>query len=218
MKALLGYLPKIWKVEARVTGTDLGVGKFQFDFEKEEDIELIPKLQLFHFDYWMLVIGRWQPKTSQLYPLEIPFWVRLLGIPSQFRTESTLRSIGDALGRMVDIDLDHTRVQVIIDGFKELCFETTIDFKGGEFYELCHDLRASVGSEQGVQGGNGDYSGKDWEMLGLFKPNAGHSIFGPWKKSFTSRYGCFTKSSSLSEELLHFEYRLLLRTFGLGQL
>ncbi|XP_018445376.2 uncharacterized protein LOC108817230 [Raphanus sativus] len=68
MKALLGNLPKIWKVEDRVTGTDLGFGKFQFDFEVEEDIETILKLQPFHFDYLMLAIERWQPKTSQTYP------------------------------------------------------------------------------------------------------------------------------------------------------
>ncbi|KAJ4885705.1 Zinc knuckle CX2CX4HX4C protein [Raphanus sativus] len=135
MKALLGNLPKIWKVEDRVLGTDLGFGKFQFDFEREEDIETILKLQPFHFDYWMLAIGRWQEKTSQTYPSEIPFWVMFSGIPSQFRTEPTLRSIGDALGRLVEVDLDHKIVLVIVDGFKELCFETTINFKGGQFYE-----------------------------------------------------------------------------------
>lgn len=33
------------------------------------------------------------------------------------------------------VDLVQNRVQVVIDAFKELCFESTIDFKGGEFYE-----------------------------------------------------------------------------------
>ncbi|KAJ4889804.1 hypothetical protein Rs2_29552 [Raphanus sativus] len=64
MKALLGNLPKIWKVEDRVLGTDLGFGKFQFDFEREEDIETILNLQPFHFDYWMLAIGHEKNKAK----------------------------------------------------------------------------------------------------------------------------------------------------------
>ncbi|WZY86732.1 hypothetical protein YC2023_033116 [Brassica napus] len=65
MKAL--NIPKIWKLEDRVVGTDLGLGKFHFDFEKEEEIKAVLKLQPYHFDYWMLALERWQPKKSQLF-------------------------------------------------------------------------------------------------------------------------------------------------------
>ncbi|KAG2302641.1 hypothetical protein Bca52824_031292 [Brassica carinata] len=135
MKALFLNLPKIWKLEKGVSGKDLGFGKFQFDFEKEEDIEAVLKQQPYHFDYWMLSLARWQPMKSQSFPSEILFWVRLLGVPMEFRTVPTFESIGNAIGRTVDVDLDNVRVQVVVDGFKELCFETTLDFKGGEFYE-----------------------------------------------------------------------------------
>lgn len=118
-------------MEERVTGTDLGLGKFQFDFEKEEDIEMVLKHQPYHFDYWMLALARWQPKKSQLYPSEIPFWVRVLGAPMEFRTVPTFESIGNAIGRTVTVDVDHARIQVVVDGFKELCLETTVDFIGG---------------------------------------------------------------------------------------
>ena len=136
MKALISNLPKIWKLEEKVVGTNLGFGKFQFDFEKEEDMEGVLKLQPFHFDYRMLSLAHWQPKKSLLYPSEITFWVRVLGIPVKFKTTPTFESIGDAIGRTVDVDLDHSRVQVVVDAFKELCFETTVDFTGGEFYEV----------------------------------------------------------------------------------
>uniref|UniRef100_A0A0D3D2N9 DUF4283 domain-containing protein n=1 Tax=Brassica oleracea var. oleracea TaxID=109376 RepID=A0A0D3D2N9_BRAOL len=36
MKALITNIPTIWKLEGRVAGTDLGLGKFQFAFEREE--------------------------------------------------------------------------------------------------------------------------------------------------------------------------------------
>ncbi|ESQ46518.1 hypothetical protein EUTSA_v10000620mg [Eutrema salsugineum] len=45
MKALLFMLPRIWKVEERVAGADLGLGRFQFDFDKEEDIIEIMKME-----------------------------------------------------------------------------------------------------------------------------------------------------------------------------
>ena len=135
MKALFTNLPKIWKLEERVTGMDLGFGKFQFDFKTEEELEGVLKQQPFHFDYWMLALAKWQPKQSKAFPSEIMFWVRVIGLPLEFRTVPTFESIGGALGRTVAVDLDQNRVQVVIDAFKELCFETSIDFKGGEFYE-----------------------------------------------------------------------------------
>ncbi|KAL0680590.1 hypothetical protein Bca4012_047437 [Brassica carinata] len=135
MKALLQNIPKIWKLEDRVVGTDLRHGKFQFDFQTEEEIEAVLKLQPYHFDYWMVALARWQPRKSQLFPAEIPFWVRVLGVPMEFMTQATLESIGDALGKTVSVDLEHLRVHVVIDAFQQLCFEATVDFKGGEYYE-----------------------------------------------------------------------------------
>ncbi|XP_018511085.1 uncharacterized protein LOC108870222 [Brassica rapa] len=135
MKALFTNLPKIWKLEERVTGSDLGFGKFQFDFMTEEELEAVLRHQPYHFDYWMLALAKWQPKQLKDFPSEIPFWIRVFGLPLEFRTAPTLESIGGALGRVVDVDVVQNRVQVVIDAFKELCFETSIDFKGGEFYE-----------------------------------------------------------------------------------
>ncbi|XP_009139367.2 uncharacterized protein LOC103863369 [Brassica rapa] len=135
MSALFTNLPKIWKLEERVTGSDLGFGKFQFDFKTEEELEAVLRQQPFHFDYWMLALARWQPKQLKDFPSEIPFWIRVVGLPLEFRTVPTLESIGGALGRVLDVDVTQNRVQIVVDAFKELCFETTIDFKGGEFYE-----------------------------------------------------------------------------------
>ncbi|CAN7078257.1 unnamed protein product, partial [Brassica oleracea var. botrytis] len=64
-------------------------------------------------------LARWQPKKSQLFPSEIPFWVRLIGVPLEFRTVPTFESIGNAIGKTVAVDLDRTRVPVVIDAFKE---------------------------------------------------------------------------------------------------
>lgn len=135
MQALLTNMPKIWNLVGYVTGRDLGLGMFQFEFDKEEDIEGVLKLQPYHFDYWMIAIAKWQPKRTPNFPAEIPFWVRVLGVSKEFRTAETFGSIGDAIGKTVEVDLEQMRVLVVIDAFTELCFETSIDFKGGEFYD-----------------------------------------------------------------------------------
>lgn len=39
-------------------GQDLGLGKFQFDFEREEDIDGVLKIQLYHFVYLKFFVAR----------------------------------------------------------------------------------------------------------------------------------------------------------------
>lgn len=43
LDAIIGFLPKtkIWDVEGRVQGLNLGNGQFQFDFDKEEDMNKV---------------------------------------------------------------------------------------------------------------------------------------------------------------------------------
>ncbi|ESQ36877.1 hypothetical protein EUTSA_v10002827mg [Eutrema salsugineum] len=153
MKALLYMLPRIWKVEDRVAGADLGMGKFQFMFDKEEDVLEVMKMEPFHFDYWMLSLVRWAPIIDPSYPSMIKFWIRIIGVPLHYWADVTFRSIGKALGKVEEVNVDDGKVQVIIDGLKPLCFETTVEFDGGEettvflryerlfgFCRICHSL------------------------------------------------------------------------------
>ncbi|XP_056860349.1 uncharacterized protein LOC108839562 [Raphanus sativus] len=98
MKILLFMLPRIWNVEGRVAGVDLGLGRFQFAFDLEEDITEVLKMEPFHFDYWMISLVRWRPVLEPNYPSKIIFWVRVLDIPLQFRAAETLQSVGEAIG------------------------------------------------------------------------------------------------------------------------
>lgn len=77
-------LPKIWQAERRAVGADLGLGRFQFDFDLEEDIIEVLKMEPFHFDYWMVSLVRWKPVFEANYPSKITFWVLVLDIPLQF--------------------------------------------------------------------------------------------------------------------------------------
>ncbi|ESQ51095.1 hypothetical protein EUTSA_v10022993mg [Eutrema salsugineum] len=132
MKTHLFMLPRIWKVEERVAGADLGLGRFQFDFDREEDIVEIMKMEPFHFDYWMLSLVRWTPVVDPNYPSAITFWIRVIGVPLHFWADLTFRSIGKALGKVEAVNLNEGKIQVTIDGLKPLCFETLVEFHSGE--------------------------------------------------------------------------------------
>lgn len=132
MKMLLFMLPRIWQVEGRVVGTDLGRGRFQFAFQTEEDIVEVLKMGPFHFDAWMISLVRWKPVVEANYPSKIIFWVYVLDIPLQFWAAQTFQSVGEALGKVHgEVDLEEGRVRVEVDGFKPLVFTMTIDFDEG---------------------------------------------------------------------------------------
>ncbi|KAJ4889621.1 hypothetical protein Rs2_29369 [Raphanus sativus] len=132
MKTLLFMLPRIWNVEGRVAGTDLGLGRFQFAFDVEEDIVEVLKMEPFHFDHWMISLVRWKPVLETNYPSKLVFWVRIMDLPLQFRAVETLQSVGDVIGKVQGpVDIIGGRVRVEVDGFKPLVFSVTVDFEEG---------------------------------------------------------------------------------------
>ncbi|KAJ4909621.1 hypothetical protein Rs2_04242 [Raphanus sativus] len=137
MKDLLFMLPRIWQMEARVNGADLGLGRFRFDFEREEDIIAVLRMEPFHFDHWMVSLVRWKPVLEPNYPSKITFWVRVIDVPMQFWAASTFRSVGEAPGQVHgEIDLMEGRVRVELDGFKPLVFSMEVDFAEGVELEV----------------------------------------------------------------------------------
>ncbi|KAJ4867439.1 hypothetical protein Rs2_51016 [Raphanus sativus] len=140
MRNLLYMLPRFWLIEGHVMGTDLGLGRFRFDFEREEDIVEVLKMEPFHFDNWMLSIVRWKPVLEPNYPSRITFWVRVLDVPMQFWAASTFLGVGKALGVATgDVDLVEGRVRVELDSFKPLVFSMDVNFAEG--VELVVNLR-----------------------------------------------------------------------------
>lgn len=69
MKVLLFVFPRIWNMEGRVVGTDLGLGRFQL----EEDITEVLKMVPYHFDFWMVSLMKWKPVLEPNYPTKITF-------------------------------------------------------------------------------------------------------------------------------------------------
>lgn len=80
----------------------------------------------------MLLLVRWEPRVDASYPSDIILWIRGLGVPLHFWAGLTFPTIGKALGEVKEVDIDNRMFQVMLNGFKPLWFETTVEFYYGE--------------------------------------------------------------------------------------
>lgn len=67
-------MPKIWKLEDKAFGADLGNCKFHFNFQSEDDIREVLRNGPYHYDSWMVSVVRWELVIESNYPSEITFW------------------------------------------------------------------------------------------------------------------------------------------------
>ncbi|KAG7594050.1 hypothetical protein ISN45_Aa01g028290 [Arabidopsis thaliana x Arabidopsis arenosa] len=54
MDSLVANMPKIWKMEDKVIGADLGKDIFQFNFQSEEDLQGLGALRAYYIKYLSL--------------------------------------------------------------------------------------------------------------------------------------------------------------------
>ncbi|CAG7903043.1 unnamed protein product [Brassica rapa] len=102
--ALISSLPRKWSLRGTVVGVDLGQNCFQFRFDLKEDL------------------------------LNIPFWIRLHGLPLHYWHEKMIYNIGQDLGTLEDYHISKTsaKIRVSMDGLKPIIKEAIIEFDSGE--------------------------------------------------------------------------------------
>ncbi|KAL0733189.1 hypothetical protein Bca4012_009399 [Brassica carinata] len=134
MWSLIPYLSRRWSAKGTVVCSDLGQSCFQVRFESRTDLETVLANRPYHFARWMLIVQRWEPIISSSFPSQIPFWVKLKGLPLHYWDPDMLKNIGRELGRFDDLELSPTaaRIRVTINGLKPLIKETIIEFASGD--------------------------------------------------------------------------------------
>lgn len=134
IEALIPALPRKWNLKGRVTGSDIGNNCFQFRFELEEDLKRFLENIPYLFNYWMVIIQRWEPVISSVFPSKIPFWITIKGLPLHYWHDKMVKEVDQELGTLEDHELTKTtaRVQVSVDGLKPLIKEMMVDFDSGE--------------------------------------------------------------------------------------
>lgn len=132
--ALLSALPRKWTLQGRVSGSDLGLNCFQFRFELEEDFLKVLAERPYHYNHWVVILQRWEPVISPLFPLQIPFWIRLQGLPLHLWHDQMIYTIAHDLGTLDDFKISKTsaRIRVLLDGLKPLTKKAVIDLASGE--------------------------------------------------------------------------------------
>lgn len=138
VEALLKHMPKrrIWDVEGRVRGTNLGNNKFQFDFDKEEDLLKVQQRRPCHFNKWSFSLERWIPTIKEDFPNTLSFWAVVSGIPSHYKKEETYQSVGKALGIFEKADVEGGRVRICVNGDQPLKFECKVGFDNGDVVKV----------------------------------------------------------------------------------
>lgn len=131
VEAMIALLPRarIWNVEGRARGANLGNGRFKFDFDKEEDLLMVlnrgPAISIIGFLLW-------EPSTSENFPSTVPFWIKITGVPVHLWNDGTFGEIAKALGKREDIDAENARIRVSVDVEKPLKMEARVEFPNGE--------------------------------------------------------------------------------------
>lgn len=82
----------------------------------------------------MLVLQRWEPIISTTFPSQIPFWIRLHGLPLHYWHEQMLYNIAFDMGTLDDYSITKSaiKIRVLLDTFKPLLKEAVIEFSSGE--------------------------------------------------------------------------------------
>ncbi|VVB11474.1 unnamed protein product [Arabis nemorensis] len=101
VKALIAFLPEVWKCQDRVKGINMETGKFQFRFDQESDITQVLARRPYHFDGWFFALERWIPTSRIDFPSSIPMWIQIHNLPDCRCYEKGVVEIKEKLGDLM---------------------------------------------------------------------------------------------------------------------
>lgn len=126
VEGLIQTMLSQWKMQDKITASDLGHGKFLLNFKNEEDLKSVLRQGPFHYNFCMFVLVRWEPVVHDEYPWIILFWVKITGIPLHLWTIKNLENIGGRLGHIDTVELSAGRLFIDVDTRKPLTFTRKI--------------------------------------------------------------------------------------------
>ncbi|XP_018435726.1 uncharacterized protein LOC108808018 [Raphanus sativus] len=120
MRRMIEYMPTAWRVVGRVRGIALSRDRFQFIFQREEDLLTVLKDRPWSYNHWTIALERWtaDPPPDFLRYMEI--WIRIKNIPMKFFTGDTMHRLASEIGHVelvaYDPKVSHTKdyIRVLI--------------------------------------------------------------------------------------------------------
>lgn len=131
--SLIPFLSDLLKTKSRPVGSDLGQGLFQFQFASQEDLQLVLANRPYHFAKWMLILQQWEPSVDPNFPSQIPFWIKVQGVPLHLWNEAVLRSMGEDLETYETCEIlqGTMRMRVHVNGLLPLLTTYTLELGNG---------------------------------------------------------------------------------------
>lgn len=131
--SMIPFMSKRWELRGKAIGSDLGNNCFQFRFDYEDDLQKVLDNRPYQYSRWMLILQRWEPIISPNFPSQIPFWIKLTGLPLHYWKKDLLLSIGKEIGDLKDHELTKTsaKFKVEINCLNPLTKEAIVEFEEG---------------------------------------------------------------------------------------
>ncbi|KAG2270101.1 hypothetical protein Bca52824_064656 [Brassica carinata] len=106
MARMIDYMPTAWRVTGRVWGIALSRDRFQFIFQREEDLQTVLKDRPWSYNHWAMVLERWTANPPEDFLQSMMVWIRIRNIPANFFTTKTMYKLASEIGMVEEIAYD----------------------------------------------------------------------------------------------------------------
>ncbi|XP_013705043.2 uncharacterized protein At4g02000-like [Brassica napus] len=106
MAKMINYMPTAWRVHGRVRGIALSRDRFQFIFQREEDLLTVLKDRPWSYNHWTMLLERWTPNPPASFLTSLDVWIRIRNIPVNYYTSDTMYALAKKIGRVVELAYD----------------------------------------------------------------------------------------------------------------
>ncbi|KAL0866109.1 hypothetical protein Bca101_045227 [Brassica carinata] len=159
MARMIDYMPTAWRVYGRVRGIALSRDRFQFIFQREEDLQTVLNDRPWSYNHWAMVIDRWTANPPEDYLQYMELWIRIRHIPMNLFTIDTMFALAKEIGKVeenaydpkVSHTKDYIRAKILFNvdnpakAFRklEVCKDSTatIEFEYEKIHKLCFHCR-----------------------------------------------------------------------------
>ena len=106
MARMIEYMPTAWRVYDRVRGIALSKDRFQFIFQREEDLETVLKDRPWSYNHWAMALERWTDSLPENFLYSMELWICIRNIPAVFFTTDTMFKLASEVGKVEEIAYD----------------------------------------------------------------------------------------------------------------
>ncbi|RID66955.1 hypothetical protein BRARA_D02062 [Brassica rapa] len=106
MARMIEYMPTAWRVYGRVRGIALSRDRFQFVFQREEDLQTVLDDRPWSYNHWAMVIDRWTANPPEDFLQSMELWIRIRHIPVNLFTTDTMYALAKEIGKVEVIAYD----------------------------------------------------------------------------------------------------------------